>query len=85
MPSKVRKLEHAVTKLPTIPKELVERFLPGRRPQARRRRRPAARLRALRPPPGRKPIAAPTPRSVTATTTRGHPYVAQQGDILMLG
>ena len=29
MPSKVRKLERAVTKLPTIPKELVERFLTG--------------------------------------------------------
>ena len=29
MPSKVRKLERAVAKLPTIPKELVERFLTG--------------------------------------------------------
>lgn len=29
MPSKVRKLEREVTKLPTIPKELVERFLTG--------------------------------------------------------
>lgn len=29
MPSKVRKLERAVAKLPTIPKELVERFLSG--------------------------------------------------------
>ena len=29
MPSKVRKLERAVAKLPTIPRELVERFLTG--------------------------------------------------------